>query len=410
LGAVLLSVWAYCLILGLTTALIHRRKALAIQMRLSPRSISAGGSVGISFPEGRFLRAPGILIRCRLRLETRDGRRLEHTFDPAGPAGHPRASAAALPQGAGQGNPLVFPLRGAYYSRGDELAVFDAFGFFDFSWPLPWEEEVRVLVSPRPAEEAPALHPRTGGREHRGGPRYRRTDDLIDHRPYIPGDDPRRINWKLYSHGPVDSLFVREGEAEPPPHSQLLILADTEADPALYSPRAAREGVDLLCAQLLAAALDLSGRGMDLLTGYTGGVLRGGDAAELGEALAWPAALPLPGGAAGSLKRGGGPRKRLAAAAPGPLPELPAADRGTCILALPRTVIGGGAAGSSALDRFLSRPQSAGEIPPCDIIFIYPDPSLREAAEGCARLYGSRRGVRSFALAVRPGGAENGAP
>jgi hypothetical protein len=293
------------------------------------------------------------------------------------------------------------------------LAIFDAFGIFNFSWPLPREEEVRVLVSPRPAEEALIFQPRTGGQDRRGGSRYRRTDDLIDHRPYIPGDDPRRINWKLYSHGPADSLFVREGEPEPPPHSQFLILADTEADPALYSPRAAREGVDLLCAQLLALCLDLGSRGMDLLTGYTGGALRGGDAAELGEALAWPVALPLSGGAAGSpRRRGPGDPEKRRAAAPGPLPELPAAERGTCVLALPRTTIGGGAAGSSALDRFLSRPasQSAGETPPRDIVFIYSDPSLREAAESCARVYGVRRGVRAFAMAVRPKGTETGTP
>jgi hypothetical protein len=283
------------------------------------------------------------------------------------------------------------------------LAIFDAFGIFDFSWPLPREEEVRVLVSPRPAEEVLNLNPRIGGREHRGGPRYRRTDDLIDHRPYIPGDDPRRINWKLYGHSPASSLFVREGETEPPPQSQLLILADTEAESGLYSPRTAREGVDLLCGQLLALCLDLGGRGVDLLTGYTGGPLRGGDAAELAQAMAWPAALPL---------SGGPPRGPGKGSAPEPLPDLPSAEQGACILALPRTVIGGGAAGSSALDRFLSRlaSRTPGETPSCDIIFIYTAASQREAAESCARLYGARRGIRAAAMAVRPGGAESEAP
>ena len=337
--------------------------------------------------EGRFFRIPGLLIRCRLRLETRDGRRLEHVFDPA-----PLKGAGAL----------VFPLRGAYYSGGDELAVLDAFGFFGFSWPLPPEDEARVLAGPQPAEEALALNPRTGGREQRSGPHYRRTDDLIDHRPYIPGDDPRRINWKLYSHGPANSLFVREGESEPPPRSQLLILADTEADPRLYSPQAAREGVDLLCAQVLAICLDLSGRGMDILAGYTGGPLYGGDATELAQALAWPAALPLPGGEklprSWTQLHGKGDRRGVSGGPASP-PELPVAERGTCILALPRTSIGGGIRGSSALDRFLSRPAF-----PCDIIFVHTGASpLRETAESCARLYGSRGGVRAFAMALRPG-------
>jgi hypothetical protein len=385
LGAVLLSAWAYSLVLGLVIALIHRRGALLLQVRLAPRSIVTGGAVEVFLQGGRFFRIPGILIRCRLRLETRDGRRLEHSFDP---------NAA---RDSGSCGPLVFPRRGAYYSGGDELAVLDAFGFFRFSWPLPREEEARVLAGPRPAEEIPALDPRTGGRERRNGPHYRRTDDLIDHRPYIPGDDPRRINWKLYSHGPADSLFVREGEAEPPPRSRLLVLADTEADTDLYSPPAARADLDLLCAQALALCLDLKRRGMDILIGYTGGSLQGGEAAELAQALAWPAALPLPGG---NARPWGRSRTRKGLPEPPAPPELPPAGRGTCILALPRTTTGSG-----ALDRFLARPAGeAGES--CDIIFVYTeDPRRRESAESCARLYGARTGVRTFALALPSGPA-----
>jgi hypothetical protein len=395
LGAVLLSAWTYSLILGLVIALIHRRGALLIQTRLAPRSIAAGEEVEIFHQGGRFFRIPGILIRCRLRLETRDGRRLEHSFDPR------------TAKGSGSRGSLAVPRRGAYYSGGDELAVFDAFGFFRFSWPLPREEDARILAGPRPAEEILTLNPQPGGREQRSGPHYRRTDDLIEHRPYIPGDDPRRINWKLYSHGPANALFVREGETEPPPRSRLLILADTEADPDLYDPPAAREEVDLLCAQVLALCLDLSRRGMDVLSGYTGGSLQGGDGAALAQALAWPAALPLPGGR-GASRPWGLPWpwtliRRALGFGPRPIqegspPELPSAEWGTCILALPRTSTGGGR-NSSALDRFLSR--SAGET---DIIFVYSeDPRRRESAGSCARLYGSRNGVRAFALAL-PGG------
>jgi hypothetical protein len=255
----------------------------------------------------------------------------------------------------------------------------------------------------------------------------------VDHRPYIPGDDPRRINWKLYSHGPSNSLFIREGETEPPPRSRLLILVDTETDAQLYRPAAGRQAVDLLCTQALTMALDLAGRGMDVLIGCTGGEVRGGDAAELEEALAWPAALPGPfpafpvpereGRKRKGRKRPGQDRGKRRAADPG-LPELPlAADRGTCILALPRTT-----GGTSALDRFLGR-RAGGEAasPPCDIIFLYPETGrpedgpaspretgLREAAETCARLYGSRNALRAQALgypanAEYPAGAERAA-
>jgi hypothetical protein len=349
----------------------------------------------------RFFRFPGILVRYRLRLETRDGRRVERVADPDFPD-----------------IPLPVPLRGAYYAPEDELVVFDALGMAAFSWPLPQDAEARVLAGPRPAEEPVAVQPRSGGREQRAEPHYRRSEDLVDHRPYIPGDDPRRINWKLYSHGPSASLFVREGETEPPPRSRLLILVDTEVDPALYDPGAGREGVDLLCAQALAIALDFTRRGMDVLTGYTGGKLRGGDPAELEEALAWPAAWPtalaVPGfvPAAGLWARLRGGRRRGAET---PRPELPlGADRGTCVLALPRSF---GGADSGALERFLSRraagPEAGSSSPLCDLIFLYQaegPPVLREAAETCARLYGSRSGLRAQALGLERREAEGALP
>jgi hypothetical protein len=366
-GAILLAVWLYCLVLGFMSALVHRNRAFRMRIGLSPRDITAGMAVELLYKElSRFLRIPGILIRCRLCLETKDGRRVEHIFDPGLPAG-----------------PLTVPLRGAYYSHGDELRVFDAFHIFAFSWPLYREAEARLLVSPRPAEEGLPLKPRPGGRERRSGVHYLHNDDLIDHRPYIPGDDPRRINWKLYSHGPSNALFVREGEPEPPPHSRFLILVDTETDRTLYSPGAGPDAVDLLCVQAMTIALDLAGRGMDVLTGYTGGNIQEGDAAQ---AMAWPASLPLPGPA--------GKDRRPGTKTGGILPELPFADRGTCILALPRT-----SAGTGALDRFLNRRPSP--PPPCDILFLYTENGpgrIEEAAETCARLYGARNAVQARAL------------
>lgn len=55
-----------------------------------------------------------------------------------------------------------------------------------------------------------------------------RSDELIEARPYVPGDDTRRINWKAYAHS--GDLFVRIGEELPPPsRSALLILRATTA-------------------------------------------------------------------------------------------------------------------------------------------------------------------------------------
>jgi hypothetical protein len=422
-------------------ALLNRRRARSLLIQILPRTLTEGKTVElIRRPGGRMFRFPGILVRYRLCLETRDGRRVERVADPD------------LPD-----RPLPVPRRGAYYSPADELMVFDALGIASFSWFLPQGPDARVLAGPRPAEDPAPARPRAGGREQRTGPHYRRSEDLVDHRPYIPGDDPRRINWKLYSHGPSASLFVREGETEPPPRSRLLILVDTEADPALYDPGRGREGVDLLCAQALAIALDLSGRGMDVMVGYTGGKLWSGDGAELSQALAWPAALSLsvpapPAGPRGRLRAalsGGGAAGRAGAgladtaggradaaeapAGPGvgpgpagsgpgrakrrdrdlPPPELPlATDRGTCVLALPRSLAG---PDSGALERFLARRGPAGPeagAPSCELFFLYQvddPPSLREAAETCARLYGGRSGLRAQALGLESPAVDEGA-
>ncbi|MDR1899970.1 MAG: DUF58 domain-containing protein [Treponema sp.] len=410
-GAVFSAVWCYCLVMTGLLALIHRGRAADLSVRFSPNQIAAGGTVEPVFSAAgksgggrkKFLRLPAILVRYFLHLNTRDGRKLLHIFDPDFP----------VPS-------LRVPLRGAWYGAYDELSIFDGLGFFRFSFRIPQGGGPRLLSCPRAAEEAPSLPVRSGGEERRPDAHYLRSDNLIDHRPYIPGDDPRRINWKLYGHG--GDLFIREGEPEPPPHSRLLILIDTGADTALYTGTEAGDAVDLLCENALAAALAYRGRGMDVRIGSTtgpGGILTGGaagaagpagtsetgsppDAAELDAALAYPAAFPLP---------------EPSAAAPVDFPPLAGdgprsggKDRGLLILALPRTGAGG------ALDRFLNnRDPAAGGMTArqIDLLFLYGDtgrraPAREQAAKTCAGLYGQRSGVHAAALPCR--GSTRGTP
>ena len=150
-------------------------------------------------------------------------------------------------------------------------------------------------------------------------------------------------------------MFVREGEPEPPPHSRLVILVDTQIDPGLYTPEEGRRAVDLLCSNALSAALEFSMRGIELYIGYTGGKLRAGTAIsadsggiaqaakpeDLPAALAWPAAVPID--------------------SSDDLPDPPG-GRGVLILSLPRL-----SAGSSALDRCLNRNPGRST----DILFLY---------------------------------------
>jgi hypothetical protein len=345
---------------------MHRKRAGSLSVRLVPEALGAGkpgtvfcspGNTAGSRREGKFFRLPGALIRYTPDLSTRDGRRLDHIFDPD-----------RLQNNL---SPFDAPERGAYYGERDRLLIFDGLGLFRAAFAVPQAPGPRLLVMPAAAEQTVPLFVQSGGTEQRTEPQFLRTDNLIDHRPYVPGDDPRRINWKLYGH--AGDLFVREGEPEPPPHSKLVILIDTQTDSALYTAETGRRGVDLLCENALALALDYSGRVMDVSIGYTGGGITGGGPGELAAVLAYPAALPF----SVSL-------------------ELPAADdaRGVLVLALPRT----GDSGAAALENFLKKRGAKQSV---DLLFLYGEDSsrrgasLEENAETCARLYGGKGGVRA---------------
>ena len=408
LGTVFLTILAYCFFGVFFLGILHRRKARLFSMAVVSETVSAGkeGELliktrgGAPLKKNQFWKFPAILIRCEFRIETKDGRVIRHYTDP------------------GIETYSRFPVneRGAYYGDNDKLVIFDAPGFFRLSLPVgnpgpaephdhaPQGGTPRLLAFPRPVEESIRLPLKSGGTEQRTEPHYRKSDELTDHRPYVPGDDPRRINWKLYGHAPLGELFVREGEPEPPPRSRLLILLDTEADQALYTVDEGRRAVDLLCESALAAALEFSAQGMDILIGYTGGKISGGkeesgplNAAELASALAWPAAIFTPGPA----KAADNKKRKIAepheAAFRAVLPKAPD-GMAVLIMALPRS-----SAGSSALDLFL-KDREAGQS--ADIVFLYDAesrraPELEENAVFCVNLYNRKSGIHAEKIALK---------
>ena len=385
LGTVFLVILIYSFLGSLLIGIIHRRKARSLSMAIVPDTISVGKEAGLCIKAGsatigknHFRSFPAILVRCELCLETKDGRVIRHYSDLTGSTAQ------------GFENYSSFPVneRGAYYGEYDRFIVFDAAGFFRLSILIPSNlssVSPRLLALPLPAEETIPLSLKSGGAEQRNEPHYRKSDELTDHRPYVPGDDPRRINWKLYSHAPTGELLVREGEPEPPPRSRLLILIDTEVDSSLYKIDEGRRAVDLLCESALAAALEFSKQGLDICIGFAGSKIPGGqeggeqspplNAAELASALAWPAAVFWPGSA--------------------DLPQAPN-DRAALILTLPRNF-----ADASALDRFLKKREVKQEI---DIVFVFNAESekLEDAARVCVNVYNGRSGVHAARAAVSP--------
>ncbi|MDR1029329.1 MAG: DUF58 domain-containing protein [Treponema sp.] len=364
--------WCFVAVLGLPWLL--RKKVRSSSVRILTKQMTAGTTGSLSFALGpgyiqgkagkkQFFRFPGILLRYEMNLATKDGRCIRHIFDPD-----------FLPQGISY---FPVPERGAYYSTYHGFTIADVLGFFSLSIPLPQDTSPQVLASPKTGETNIRLQIRSRGLLQqnepqflRTDPHFLRTDNFIDHRPYMPGDDPRRINWKLYGH--AGDLFVREGEPEPPPHSRILILVDTQADDTLYTPAAACKGVDLLCENALSLAIAYTAQGLDLSIAYTGGDIHRGTQAELAIALAYPSALPLK-----------GPEDL-------PSPE----DEGLLILALPRAL-----GGESALDRFLQQRNTRQGV---DIVFVYEGSSRDEAAETAVGIYGQKSGDTTRCIRIDP--------
>ena len=376
-GSIFLSIWIYSLVMTLLSALFHYRRARRVSIGIYPQKIITGECAQINYHEGKetpsgekIFQLPGILVRCRILLSTADGRRITHEFNPE--------------FGRNVSGPEQFQVneRGAYSSAYDEFAVFDIFGFFRFAFRIP-PQSGALLAGPRCANEPVPVRAH-GGETERHGPPTERTDELVSHRPYVPGDDPRRINWKLFSHG--GELFIRQGEREPPAHSNITILIDTQFD-TLYTLQSAREEVDILCENSL-AIINSIGKESDVQIGYTGQTNNDSfTQAELGYFLAYPAAMPLDARPE---------KKRTAVNA-----DLPAVkgERSVVILAMPRI-----SAGAAALEKFLS----GGQNRTIELLFIYSTgknerraAEKREAAQACIDLYNRRSGVRARAVEVQ---------
>jgi len=191
----------------------------------------------------------------------------------------------------------------------------------------------------------------------------------------VPGDDPRRINWKLFSHG--GELFVRQGEREPPAHSNITILIDTQFD-SLYTLKSAREEVDILCENSL-AIINSFEKGRNIQIGYTGQTKNDSlTQAEPGYFLAYPAAMPTDVSAT--------------------LPTV-SEERAVVILAMPRT-----STSDTALEKFLSVSQNRA----IELVFIYSvgenerrAAEKREAAQTCAVMYNRYPNVKAQAVEVQ---------
>jgi len=156
------------------------------------------------------------------------------------------------------------PARGLYRVEVVLLEVRDVLGFTRAEIPVALAEQLRVF----PAVHAVELKSLagSGGEEPPRRPRRRASDELLEVRKYYPGDDLRRVHWKLFAH--LQELFLRTGEDTPPPESRFLAILDLSPSPWLPPG----EGPDLLDGMIeacVSGVLALLARGMHAQVAFT---------------------------------------------------------------------------------------------------------------------------------------------
>ncbi len=229
-------------------------------------------------------RIPGIRLYVVARLEW-NGRRLSQTAFVS-----PGAQELAVP--------IDTSRRGAYALNYVGIVARDLLGFCERSLSLPCAGTLRIL----PTAEERALGEVTGGAggevSVRSSLRHR-SEELFETRRYVPGDDPRKINWNLFARW--NELLVRVGEEVPPPRSSVLCYLYTGGPGARGAPGApkVRSGRGTAAAQHAATDQDeqlleatvsvfagvcriLTARGVAVSYGFGGTEIRG-SLAQMGE-------------------------------------------------------------------------------------------------------------------------------
>lgn len=147
--------------------------------------------------------------------------------------------------------------RGVYSPQKSEIRIIDPANFFIFhimqdknSFPLPF------VICPEPEEPVSFNLILGQSIQNHGKSTFNRSEDLYENRTYVPGDDPRKINWKIFSHTGV--LALREGELLPPPKTEYTFIFNT-VDTKFF-PKSQKHLFDILVNRATSIALSLGNR------------------------------------------------------------------------------------------------------------------------------------------------------
>ncbi|UTC56928.1 DUF58 domain-containing protein [Treponema sp. OMZ 305] len=114
--------------------------------------------------------------------------------------------------------------RGRYFYKRQYLNIRDFAGFFAAAYTQPPCLSVPYIVVQPALPSQKTVFPDLRSRAVNDLPSQERTHELYESRPYFPGDDPRKIHWKLYAH--TNTLSIKLGAFEPPPVKRLAIYIE----------------------------------------------------------------------------------------------------------------------------------------------------------------------------------------
>ena len=114
--------------------------------------------------------------------------------------------------------------RGRYFYKRQYLNIRDFAGFFAAAYTQPPCLSVPYIVVQPVIPSNKALFLDLRSRAVNDLPSQERTHELYESRPYFPGDDPRKIHWKLYAH--TNTLSIKLGAFEPPPVKRLTVYIE----------------------------------------------------------------------------------------------------------------------------------------------------------------------------------------
>ena len=114
--------------------------------------------------------------------------------------------------------------RGRYFYKRQYLNIRDFAGFFAVLYMQPPCLSVPYTVVQPVLPPQKTVFPDLRSRAVNDLPSQERTHELYESRPYFPGDDPRKIHWKLYAH--TNTLSIKLGAFEPPPVKRLTVYIE----------------------------------------------------------------------------------------------------------------------------------------------------------------------------------------